>query len=73
MADRFAAGLIWLAVLAVTILFVWLLSDLVIGGMPHLSWTFLVTAPRDAGRAGGGWAGERAATRRETRSRRGSK
>lgn len=53
MADRFAAGLIWLAVLLITMLFVWLLSDLVIGGVPHISWEFLTAIPRDAGRAGG--------------------
>ncbi len=53
MADRLFTGLIWLAVAVVTSLFLWLLGDIVVQGLPHLSWTFLTEEPVNAGRAGG--------------------
>lgn len=43
----------WLVPLAITALFVWILGDLVSGGIQAISWQFLTTAPLDTGRAGG--------------------
>ena len=51
--DRLAQWLIYLAVLAVSAVFVWILIDLARGGITHLSWDFLTESPRDAGRSGG--------------------
>lgn len=51
--DRFAQFAIYTAAFMVCAAFVWILSDLVLGGAAHLSWEFLVDSPRDAGRAGG--------------------
>ncbi|SER13575.1 phosphate transport system permease protein [Nitrosomonas sp. Nm51] len=51
--DCVAQGLIYLAVMLVSLVFFWLLVDLARGGMTHLSWAFLTESPRDAGRAGG--------------------
>ncbi|SOD40379.1 phosphate ABC transporter membrane protein 2, PhoT family [Nitrosovibrio sp. Nv4] len=51
--DRFAQLTVCIAAFLVCAAFVWILSDLVRGGMAHLSWNFLFDAPRDAGRAGG--------------------
>lgn len=53
MGDRLFTGIIWLAVAVVTSLFLWLLGDIVVQGLPHLSWTFLTEEPVNAGRAGG--------------------
>lgn len=51
--DRLAqSGILFLSFL-VCAAFVWILTDLVLGGVTHLSWDFLVDSPRDAGRAGG--------------------
>lgn len=47
---RLAAGA---AAAVVVLLYGWLVADLVRLGAARLSWSFLVTAPRDAGRAGG--------------------
>ncbi|SFE50476.1 phosphate ABC transporter permease PstA [Nitrosomonas sp. Nm166] len=51
--DSLVQWLIYLAVLAVSTVFVWILIDLVRGGVSHLSWDFLTESPRDAGRSGG--------------------
>ena len=51
--DRLAQWLIYLAVLMVSAVFVWILTDLIRGGVTHLSWDFLTESPRDAGRSGG--------------------
>ena len=51
--DRLAQLLVYLAVFSVSVVFVWILLDLIRGGAAHLSWDFLIDAPRDAGRAGG--------------------
>lgn len=51
--NTLATGLIWLAAILVSGVFFWLLSDILIHGLPHLSWSFLAEAPRNAGRAGG--------------------
>ena len=51
--DRLVQLLVYAAVLVVCGVFVWILADLVRGGVAHLSLNFLVDSPRDAGRAGG--------------------
>ncbi|MDZ4128217.1 MAG: ABC transporter permease subunit, partial [Hydrogenophaga sp.] len=51
--NTLATGLINLTALVVSGLFVWLLSDVVLHGLPKLSWGFVFDAPRNAGRAGG--------------------
>jgi len=51
--NRLATGLIWLSAALVSGVFVWLLSDIIIHGMPHLSWSFLTEASKNAGRSGG--------------------
>ena len=53
LADRLLAGAVWLAAVAVTGVFLWLLTDLLREGSAALSVSFLVDEPRDAGRAGG--------------------
>lgn len=45
--------LIWLSAILVSGSFVWLLADLLVHGLPHLSWTFIAEAPQNAGRSGG--------------------
>ncbi|MDO9168160.1 MAG: phosphate ABC transporter permease PstA [Methylobacter sp.] len=45
--------LIWLTAALVSGVFVWLLADIIIHGLPKLSWSFLVEAPENAGRSGG--------------------
>ncbi len=44
---------VYFAAILVSAAFVWIVWDLVRGGIGHLSWTFLVESSRDAGRAGG--------------------
>lgn len=51
--DHLAQWLIYLAVLTVSAVFIWILSNLIQGGINHLSWSFLTESPRDAGRSGG--------------------
>lgn len=51
--NNAATVLIYCAALSVSGLFLWLLTDLLIQGLPKLSPAFLFEAPRDAGRAGG--------------------
>jgi len=51
--DHLAQWLIYLAVLTVSAVFIWILSDLTRGGITHLSWDFLTESPHDAGRSGG--------------------
>lgn len=51
--DSLMQWLIYLAVLAISAVFAWILIDLVRGGVSHLSWDFLTESPRDAGRSGG--------------------
>ncbi len=51
--DHLAQWLIYLAVLTVSAVFIWILIDLMRGGITHLSWDFLTESPRDAGRSGG--------------------
>lgn len=51
--DYLAQWLIYFAVLTIGAVFIWILSDLVRGGISHLSWGFLTESPRNAGRSGG--------------------
>lgn len=44
---------VWTAAALVTAIFVWMLSDIVRHGLGRVSWEFLTSAPRNAGRAGG--------------------
>lgn len=53
LGDRLVTALVWLIALAVTAVFAWLLADLVWHGSGRLSWDFLTSAPRNAGRDGG--------------------
>lgn len=51
--DRLLAVCLWLLAGGLVAFFLWLLMDLILGGAGHLSWDFLATNPRNAGRAGG--------------------
>ncbi|MGZ8237847.1 MAG: phosphate ABC transporter permease PstA [Methylobacter sp.] len=51
--NALATMLIWLTAMMVSGVFVWLLSDILIPGLTHLSWAFLAEAPTNAGRSGG--------------------
>ena len=51
--ERLATASVWGAALLVTGAFAWILSDLVWHGCSRLSWSFLVAAPANTGRAGG--------------------
>ncbi|PSJ17641.1 phosphate ABC transporter permease PstA [Nitrosomonas supralitoralis] len=51
--DRGVQFLIYASVLLISAVFIWILVDLIRGGIAHLSWEFLIEPPRDTGRAGG--------------------
>ena len=51
--NRLATLVIWSAAVLVTGLFLWLISDIVVGGISQLSWAFLTEPPLNAGRGGG--------------------
>jgi phosphate transport system permease protein len=51
--DRIAGAMIYLFALLVSAVFVWIVGDLIRGGIAHLSWDFLIESPRNAGREGG--------------------
>ncbi len=52
-ADRRAAVVCWLVAGGVSLVFGWILLDLLRLGLPRISWSFLVEAPANAGRDGG--------------------
>ena len=52
-ADRRVAWITSAVALIVVASLGWILVDLLVHGLGRLSWSFLTTAPRDAGRAGG--------------------
>src|SRR5262245_2207085 len=52
-ADVIATVLVWSVALLVTGVFLWLLADIVRNGFGRLSWAFLTSPSRDAGREGG--------------------
>ena len=51
--NTLATLLIWMIALLVSGVFAWLLSDILIHGLTHLSWSFLIEIPQNAGRSGG--------------------
>jgi phosphate transport system permease protein len=51
--DAVAQVVVWLVALLVTAVFVWILADIVYYGAGRVSWAFLTTTPRNAGRDGG--------------------
>ncbi len=53
LADKAATVLVWSAAALVAATFVWLLADVVWHGAGRVSWAFLTTEPRNAGREGG--------------------
>ncbi|MES3007041.1 MAG: phosphate ABC transporter permease PstA [Pseudomonadota bacterium] len=53
MADRIATVVMWGVALLITSTFAWIVGDLLVQGLPHISWDFLSSSPADAGRAGG--------------------
>lgn len=52
-ADRAAAFVMWTVAIGITAVFLWLLFDIAYHGASRLSWDFLVSLPRNAGREGG--------------------
>ena len=52
-ADVVATVLVWMAAVLVTAVFVWVLADVVWHGFGRISWSFLTSDPRNAGREGG--------------------
>lgn len=53
MADRLFSWLMFACAALVVSSLVWVLGDVLVEGFAHFSWSFLFTAPADAGRAGG--------------------
>lgn len=51
--EGLAFVLVWGAPGLVTVVFCWLLGDIVWHGLSHVSWTFLTASPENAGRRGG--------------------
>ncbi|HYF01512.1 MAG TPA: phosphate ABC transporter permease PstA [Planctomycetota bacterium] len=52
-AERGATAAVWTAAAGITAVFLWILADIVGQGADRLSWDFLLTLPRNAGRDGG--------------------
>ncbi|MTJ08865.1 phosphate ABC transporter permease PstA [Anabaena sp. UHCC 0204] len=53
MAKKLPTLIFWAIALFVTAIFCWILGDIIWHGVGQLSWKFLTTAPRNAGREGG--------------------
>jgi phosphate transport system permease protein len=53
MAKKLPTLVFWAIALFVTAVFCWILGDILWHGVGQLSWEFLTTAPRNAGREGG--------------------
>ena len=51
--DKVISLLFWLVPLLITAIFLWILGDIVQGGIRQINWEFLTTNPIDAGREGG--------------------
>lgn len=51
--ERGFTLLIWACAALVVVMLLWVLGDVVIKGVSHLSWSFLIDEPMDAGRTGG--------------------
>lgn len=52
-SDWLPAAIVWVSVALITASLLWLLSDVFVSGIGQISWEFLTTAPRNAGRDGG--------------------
>ncbi len=52
-AEKVAFGLIATSVVIVVLILIIILQDIVVHGLPALSWEFLTQSPRDLGRSGG--------------------
>ena len=52
-AEGVTTGVIWCGALLVSGVFLWIVGDLVWGGLHRVSWSFLTAPVADAGRAGG--------------------
>lgn len=53
MLERGFNLLIWCSALVVVAMLFWVLGDVVVKGLAHISWDFVLNEPRDAGRSGG--------------------
>lgn len=53
MVDRLFASSVFLCAVGVMLMLAWILGDVLLQGIDHLSWTFLISEPADAGRDGG--------------------
>lgn len=53
MSDRVFTFVIWMTAAFVGAVFLWILGDILLKGLAHLSFSFLLDAPEDAGRSGG--------------------
>ncbi|VAX39362.1 Phosphate transport system permease protein PstA (TC 3.A.1.7.1) [hydrothermal vent metagenome] len=51
--DHIITVIIWLSVFLISAMFTWMLVDLIRNGIGHLSWSFLIESPHNAGREGG--------------------
>ncbi|MCL2548809.1 MAG: phosphate ABC transporter permease PstA [Symbiobacteriaceae bacterium] len=51
--EKIAKTVIWTAALAVILILSLILIHILVEGLPHLSWEFLTTIPRNMGRSGG--------------------
>ena len=51
--DSLLTGFVWISAILVGGAFAWLLGDLIWHGAYRLDWSFLTSAPRNSGRAGG--------------------
>lgn len=52
-SDKILSLIIWFIPLLITTVFIWILGDIVRGGIGQINWSFLTTAPIDTGRQGG--------------------
>ncbi|MBD1839467.1 phosphate ABC transporter permease PstA [Coleofasciculus sp. FACHB-64] len=52
-SELISTAIVWGSVALITASLLWLLSDIFISGIGQISWDFLTTAPRNAGRDGG--------------------
>jgi phosphate transport system permease protein len=52
-SELLPTAIVWASVALITASLLWLLSDIFVSGISQISWEFLTTAPRNAGRDGG--------------------
>ena len=51
--DKIIGLLFWFVPLLITAVFIWILGDIIRGGIGQIDWNFLTTVPLDTGRKGG--------------------